>query len=684
MDRPRPILAMTICFMIFLVWMIYQQRQAEEAERDRRARLAQQQREAPRRDDRDDGRIEERADTGAPDRPVPEVARPERADRSERFESDLLDVTLVSRRGGGVGESRLPEFMSSEDRKKTLVLLPDIEEERPTLSLAIDRIGPSLDDMSETRVKLDAESWEMDVDRAAGLVTFTNSLNELGGTENGIEIVRRVGFLSESRHLEVAVTFTNRSEVRRAFEYVIWGPTGVRTEQRLRGPGSDIQAGAGTLIEGIPTVEGLRVAGSIDPEDTRLPGARPAFVFLQNNYFTAILVAVDEHAPPADLRPSYDIAASAAAYAQPFEDPRSLQKVLDEEFGGKPFDQLHPDQRQEARDEAVTTARTNLHVRDVVLEPGSSVTHSYILFLGPRRNRDLAAYERLNLEETNDYGMWSAIVALFMGVLEVFHLVTRSWGLAIMCLTLVVRLALHPINRRQQAGMMRYQKKIQKIQPQINELKEQYKDDRLKMNQELQKLFKENDVNPAQMMGGCLMILLQFPIWIALIGTLQYSLDLRQAEFLWWIDDLSQPDRLFTFDHDIWFLPNDLNLLPLLYVALMLVQQKLQPKPTDPQALQQQRTMSIMMIAFGFIFYGFASGLLVYFITSAVFGLIESKMIRARLAREEEAATGTGPANGGDGPSPDGGRSSSGPLYGSSRAVTRRKKKPKKQKWPGM
>ena len=254
----------------------------------------------------------------------------------------------------------------------------------------------------------------------------------------------------------------------------------------------------------------------------------------------------------------------------------------------------------------------------------------YEVFLGPKETTVLKSEEflRIGYGELIDYGSLGWLVRLFLFLLNFFHGIFHNYGVAIICLTILVKTILHPINKRNQAVMQKNQKKMGKIQPQIKELRERYKNDPRKMNQEVQKLMKEHGVNPAQMFGGCLMMLLQLPIWIGLYNTFLVTFELRQASFLY-IEDLTQPDRLFPFP----FLVDHFNLLPLLYVVLTLVNQRMMPKSDDPQMQQQQKMMTFMMVAFGFIFYNFSSGLLLYFLTNAGLGIIEQKIIRAELKK---------------------------------------------------
>lgn len=265
------------------------------------------------------------------------------------------------------------------------------------------------------------------------------------------------------------------------------------------------------------------------------------------------------------------------------------------------------------------------------LEPG--VVHRYEVFLGPKDRRLLASYEEQGYDELIYYGRLGMLVRLFLVLLSFFQSVTGSYGIAIVCLTIIVRVCLHPISKRNQAVMMRQQKKMAKIQPQMVEIRERYKNDALKANRELQKLMREHNVNPAQMMGGCLLMFLQLPIWIGLINTFSLALELRHTPFLY-IPDLTQPDRLFDIPGGGFWFFTSFNLLPILYVIVTLISQRMMPRPADPQMAQQQKIMSFVMVAFGFIFYNFSAGLLLYFLTSSTLGILEQQIIRAELKRE--------------------------------------------------
>lgn len=275
--------------------------------------------------------------------------------------------------------------------------------------------------------------------------------------------------------------------------------------------------------------------------------------------------------------------------------------------------------------------------------------HRYAVFLGPKDPEVLAKNASWDAPQLIDYGFFGWLCRPFLFLLRSFNSLLGSWGLAIILLTFVIRAVLHPVNKRNQRQMQVQQQGMARIKPQMDEIRDRYKNDPTTMHRKTQELFKKEGVNPAAMFGGCLFIFLQLPIWIALINTFSIAIELRQTAFLW-IEDLTRPDMLFQMPFSIPLLGDWFNLLPLVYVVVTLINQRMMPKSEDPQAQAQQKMMSFMMIAFGFIFYSFASGLLIYFIISALVGILEQKMIRKELTAAgitpgaPQVSVATGPA----------------------------------------
>ncbi len=285
-----------------------------------------------------------------------------------------------------------------------------------------------------------------------------------------------------------------------------------------------------------------------------------------------------------------------------------------------------------------------LDSKPIELGENRKVTHSYRVFAGPKLVDTLAAYQATDLASyRKGWHLWVVgdLGASFMSkyfirpLLSRIHAVTEylaglfggrqgNWGISIILLTVVVRLILFPLGRKQ----ARAAKKMQDLQPLMAELKVKYAEDKERLTRETFAMYKQHGANP---MGGCLPALVQLPVLIGLWQTLNSSVALRNTRFLW-IDNLAAPDMLFKFPFPIplvgqWLGPY-FNLLPIFVVVLMLVQTKLfSPPPTTPEAETQQKMMKYMMIFMAFIFYKVPAGLGIYFITSSLWQISERLLL---------------------------------------------------------
>jgi len=219
---------------------------------------------------------------------------------------------------------------------------------------------------------------------------------------------------------------------------------------------------------------------------------------------------------------------------------------------------------------------------------------------------------------------------VLVGVLNFFQRITGNWGVAIILLTVTVRLVLFPLNRHSQTAMARYQKKMKRIQPMIEEIKKKHAKNPDKLRQEQAALMQRERAFPP--LTGCLPIFLQLPVFFGLFSALRASYPLRQAPFFWWIQDLSMPDRLMRIDLNT-HLPligtiEYLNILPPMMVVLWILQQKTMPTPTDEQAARMQKMMMWMPIVMGFFLYNYAAGLSLYMITQSSLGIFEMGVIK--------------------------------------------------------
>jgi YidC/Oxa1 family membrane protein insertase len=271
--------------------------------------------------------------------------------------------------------------------------------------------------------------------------------------------------------------------------------------------------------------------------------------------------------------------------------------------------------------------------------------HSYLLFVGPK-DSDVLATSTYGFEDLIYYGwpIFSFVATVMTSILHAFHWIwPHNYGLAIILLTVVVRLAMFPLSRKQALGAQ----KMQKLQPELKRIAEKYKNNVEQRMKEQRALFRKHNYNPA---GGCLLVFIQLPVFIGLYKALSADIALRQTPLIdgfYWCSDLSAPDRLFnwtsfmpgfiTAEKGMFSLGPYFNLLPIITIALFIWQQKMfMPPPTDEQQRMQQKTMNIMMIFMGFLFFYVPSGLCIYFIASSLWGIAERKLL-PKMAHQEDA-----------------------------------------------
>ena len=255
-------------------------------------------------------------------------------------------------------------------------------------------------------------------------------------------------------------------------------------------------------------------------------------------------------------------------------------------------------------------SEVGIFTNEISLKPGNQIGHSYRIYLGPQ---DLKILNNTKPEWTAIiyFGTFDFIAQLLLQLLGFFYSLVHNWGWAIIILSIAVYFLLFPLSIKQ----MRSMKEMQLLQPKIEALRKELKDNPQRLNKEIMELYKEHKVNP---LGGCLPLLLQMPIFFALYQALIRSVALRGAHFLW-IKDLSAPDKLFVFKNSIPFLGNQVNILPILMAIGMFVQQKISMAKATGEAAQQQQMMSIIMpIMFGIIFYQMPSGLVLYWFVNSI------------------------------------------------------------------
>lgn len=234
-----------------------------------------------------------------------------------------------------------------------------------------------------------------------------------------------------------------------------------------------------------------------------------------------------------------------------------------------------------------------------IIPAGGELTYSYNIFMGPKKLKTLQESGH-DLEKIINFGWFDVIAKPTLNLLNFLHTYVHNYGIAIILVTILFKLILWPISYKGMKSM----KTMQKIQPKMAKMREKYKDNKEKLNQEMIALYKTYKVNP---LGGCLPMVLQIPVFFALYKVLLQTIELRHAPFMLWMTDLSAPDRLF-IGFDIPFL-GGIPVLTLLMGASMFLQQKMTPTAADPT---QAKMMMFLPVIFTFMFLNFASGLVLY------------------------------------------------------------------------
>jgi YidC/Oxa1 family membrane protein insertase len=252
------------------------------------------------------------------------------------------------------------------------------------------------------------------------------------------------------------------------------------------------------------------------------------------------------------------------------------------------------------------TYTIGLRSANALVSPGNSTEFTSQLFIGPKLVKRLEEITP-GLELTVDYGVLTFLSKPLYWLLSLYHSYVGNWGLAIILLTLTIKAVFYKLSETSYRSMA----KMRKVGPRLKTLKERYGSDKKRMNQAMMELYKTEKINP---MGGCLPILVQIPVFIALYWALLETVDLRQAPFIFWIEDLSVKDPFFV--------------LPIIMGISMVIQQKLNPTPPDPI---QAKVMMALPFVFTFFFAFFPSGLVLYWVVNNILSIAQQWVITKRI-----------------------------------------------------
>ena len=414
-------------------------------------------------------------------------------------------------------------------------------------------------------------------------------------------------------HLEFEIEVRNAGEAPHKLAYLLDGPTGLPTE----GYWFASKVGSSGLRDVVVSLGGRQpvlVSGNdIANGDwgSVWKGEPVSFVGVDAQYFSAVLIPQRED-PQSNL----------------FEESRPIR-----------VGPVDPQWKK--------LVNVTFRVESVTHEiaPGSALVQKFTLFAGPKKPDLLARY---GLGGIINYGWFWWVAIPMLWILHGFYAVVRNYGIAIVLLTVLVRLSMFPLSRKQALSAQ----KMQELAPEIKKIQEKHKGNAEAKMRAQQELFRKHNYNP---LAGCLPLFFQLPIFIGLYRSLMVDVELRQAplisEAIRWCSNLAAPDKLFNWS---WLMPEFItsgrgmfglgpyfNVLPLVAVAIFLWQQKMfMPPPTDEQSAMQQTMMKYMMVFMGVLFYKVAAGLCIYFIASSLWSIAERKL----LPKSHPPAAGAPPA----------------------------------------
>lgn len=257
------------------------------------------------------------------------------------------------------------------------------------------------------------------------------------------------------------------------------------------------------------------------------------------------------------------------------------------------------------------------------LDPGKQVKYPFVFYLGPKSLSVLDDYDN-SLRKAVNFGFFNILARPLLIIMNYIHAMIPNYGIAIILLTVFIKIVFWPLGTKSYKSM----NEMKKVQPLMTQIREKYKNDKQKMNQEIMGLYKTYKVNPA---SGCLPMLVQMPIFFALYRMLYQAIELRHAPFMGWITDLAAPDRLLNFSFSIPMMqpPYGIPMLTLIMGASFLLQQKMTPTTGDPM---QARMMMLMPIFMTVLFINFPAGLVLYMFVNNIISMGQQYYIQKKLA----------------------------------------------------
>jgi YidC/Oxa1 family membrane protein insertase len=559
MDRTAWI-AVTLAGIGLVVSLIWEQHQAAEA----RAKFLQQQAALSALATPKPAPSETPASTPAANMGLQQPEREKQPERQETLQSDLVELRF-SNNGGGLA---------------TVSLLKHVGEEGRHVQLNTDG-APAIGALAQNPNVWHDSGYDLSADPGAGTATLRRT------DPNGLEITK-VYTLGQRAGLK------DGYQIKLSIELKNTGSTAFDTT------GFFISTGAAEPIHRTDRIFATQFDWYRDGKFSSIPV----------NYFDpGKLFGLFQTSGPKE---SYSVTADkilwAAVSNQYFATILAPQGVGGQQVWAMPLNLPAVDSQPPIR--AILGA---IEVPGFSLQPGETKSFTFDIYAGPKEFGRLSKLPGDPAEIMN-FGWAKWISELLLSAMIILHGWVGSYGLAIVIMTLIIRSALWPLQNAATKSM----RKMAKLSPIMNELREKYKDDPQRMNQETMKLYKDYGVNP---FGGCLPMLVQIPIFFGFYGMLDKAIELRNSSFLW-VRDLSQPDTVF----HIAGIP--INVLPLVMAATQLWQMQITPKTGDPA---QQRMFLFMPLIFLFICYNYASGLALYWTVQNLFFVAQMYLTRNQV-----------------------------------------------------
>ncbi len=588
MDR-RSLIAIALVFLILFLWpLLFSSRKkpVEEKPKSNEQQVVQKKEEKPR--------------VSIESKPIPKIISPRKNEFFVSVQTPLYEAKFSSD-GARLVSLKLKEYPDRIYKDELMDLVPNRAKNCLKIHLYDEKIQKEIEQAQWTADKRSLDFIETGINQ--GTVEFKCVI------PSGLEISKRLNFLSDSYLIDIDVSFRNLTSQPidlKGYD-LSWGE-GI-TEDSIISPVELANDGPIALLR---TDKGAKIVqhwqktgfGCFGGKQTRLPEEQDGpiyWVAYSGKYFTAVLI------------PSSD------PWWTDSKQVGKRYKVITNEGGLT----ISPNEAWNVWGDSTTIALTK---RDLAISAGEKISHRYQAYIGPKKwsilhtINSLDSSENLKLGKMINFGAFTPLGKATLWLLQEFYKLGKNYGLSIIFVSILIKLIYLPLTQKSFNSM----NKMQDLQPKLNELKEKYRDDPQRLNKETMKLYKQYGASP---LGGCLPLLLQIPIFWALFSTLRGAVELRGAMFIpGWIPDLSLPDTVAV----IAGIP--LRILPLIMTGSTLAQQFVFGSGSPGQNSKLMAFMPVFML---FIFYGMPSGLVLYWICNDVFTFAHRYIIKLRQGKRQ-------------------------------------------------